>query len=281
MDTIDLHVHSCFSDGTCTPEKLVDLAKDAGLTAIALTDHDTTAGIKRAMDYGKQKNLTVIPGVELSCECSLSPGRKKEIHILGYQINFEEENLCRVLKQVADERVKRNRQMCKNLSDGGYDISYDALTARFPGAILTRAHFARFLADTGAVNSMETAFRKVLSQKGPFFVMRRYLTPEEAITLIKNAGGIPVLAHPLLYKLSVSEIRMLLSHLKTCGLRGIEAIYSRNHGNDEAFVRKLADEYGLLITGGTDFHGENKPDLSIGRGTGKMKIPASLLETLR
>lgn len=281
METIDLHVHSCFSDGTCTPETLIALAKEAGLKAIALTDHDTVAGVAEAVACGKREGVEVIPGVELSCEHIISPGRKKEIHILGYGIDYTGQELCRTLEAAANEREERNKKMCENLRLAGYPITYDELCGRFPDTIVTRAHFARFLYERGAVGSIDAAFRKILAQDGPYFVMRKYLTPKQGIETIKKAGGLPVLAHPLLYKMSVSEIHHLLDELVPYGLRGIEAIYSRNHGNDEAFARKLAGEYHLFITGGTDFHGENKPDLSIGKGTGNMQIPMSLLENLK
>ena len=128
---------------------------------------------------------------------------------------------------------------------------------------------------------MPVAFKKILAQDGPYFVMRKYLTPEKGIELIKKAGGMPVLAHPLLYKMSVTELHNLLTELKGYGLQGVEAMYSRNRGNDEAFVRKLASEYGLFITGGTDFHGANKPDLEIGTGEGNLRVPVMLLENLK
>ena len=280
MQYIDLHVHSNCSDGTCTPEELVDLALEAQLVAFALTDHDTVDGVARAVAAAQGKKIRVIPGVELSCEYQISPGRKKEIHILGYNIDYTQPELLDTLAEAAAERDERNRKMCKNLRDAGYPIDYESLAARFPHTILTRAHFARFLMEKGAIPSIDSAFKKILAQDGPYFVMRKYLSPENGIRLIKKAGGIPVLAHPLLYKLSVSEIRRLLTELKEYGLSGLEVLYSRNQGNDEAFLRKLADEFHLIITGGTDFHGENKPDLSIGSGTGNMQIPATLLENL-
>lgn len=280
MEQIDLHIHSCYSDGTCTPEELVDLACETGLSAIALTDHDTVNGVSAAITYGKSRGLLVLPGIELSCEHTFPPAKKKEIHILGYNINHEDENLRSTLKNVVDERERRNHKMCENLAQAGFPITYEELSSRFPDTVITRAHFARFLYEKGSVRSIDAAFRSILNQKGPYFVSRRYMTPEEGISLIKKAGGVPVLAHPLLYKLSVTEIRNLLTELVSYGLEGIEAIYSRNHGNDEAFVRKLAKEYNLFITGGTDYHGANKPDLSIGTGTGKLQIPASILESL-
>ncbi len=281
MQYIDLHVHSNYSDGTCTPEELVDLAIDRELVAFSLTDHDTVDGVERAVSYGKKRHMEVIPGVELSCEYVINAEKKKEIHILGYQLDYQNEELLNTLTKVAKERDDRNQKMCVNLHNAGYPIDYESLTARFGNTILTRSHFARFLLEQGAVPSIDAAFKKILAQDGPYFVMRKYLSPKEGISLIKKAGGIPVLAHPLLYKLSVTEIRNLLFELKSYGLKGIEAIYSRNHGNDEAFVRKLAKDYDLFITGGTDFHGANKPDLDIGSGVGNLRVPVMLLENLK
>lgn len=281
MQYIDLHVHSCYSDGTMTPKELVDLAIDSNLVAMALTDHDTVDGVAEALDAARDKNIRVIPGVELSCEHTISPSRKKEIHILGYNLDYTQPELVKTLSEVAKERDNRNRQMCENLNAAGFPIDYESLTARFEGTILTRAHFARFLMEKGAIPSIDFAFKKILAQDGPYFVSRKYLTPQSGIELIKKAGGMPVLAHPLLYKMSVTELHQLLTEAKSYGLLGIEAMYSRNRGNDEAFVRKLAQDFGLFITGGTDFHGTNKPDLEIGKGEGNLRVPVMLLENLR
>lgn len=281
MKFIDLHVHSNCSDGSCTPEELVELAIQNDLVAFALTDHDTVEGVERAMKAAEERHIQVIPGVELSCEYEISPSRKKEIHILGYNLDYNQPELCETLDAVAKERDDRNRKMCENLNRDGYPIDYESLMERFKNTIVTRAHFARFLLEKGAIPSIDSAFKKILAQDGPYFVMRKYLTPEKGIELIKKAGGISVLAHPLLYKMSVTELHNLLTELKGYGLQGIEAMYSRNRGNDEAFVRKLASEYDLFITGGTDFHGANKPDLEIGRGEGNLRVPVMLLENLK
>lgn len=281
MQYIDLHVHSNCSDGTFSPAELVDLALEKDLVAFALTDHDTVDGVAPALAAAKDRNIEVIPGIELSCEYEVASGRKKEIHILGYHIDYTQQSLLDALKKVGEERDNRNIKMCENLRQAGFPIDYESLTKRFGNTILTRAHFARFLLEQGAISSIDSAFKKILSDKGPYFVHRRYLTPEEGIRLIENAGGIPVLAHPLLYKLSTAEIRRMVEELKALGIRGIEAMYSRNKGNDEGFVRSLAREFDLFITGGTDFHGANKPDLEIGYGTGKMRIPVMLLEALK
>ena len=281
MKYIDLHVHSSCSGGTFTPEELVSLAIDNDLVAFALTDHDTIDGIDQAVDAAKEKNIQVIPGVELSCEYKLNSGKKKEIHILGYGLDWKQQELCDTLKAIAAERDQRNRKMCKNLAEAGFPIDYNSLVERFGSKILTRAHFARYLVEKGAIPSIDAAFKKILAEDGPYFVIREYLTPQKGIELIKQAGGIAVLAHPLLYKMSVSEIRQLIEELKEYGIEGIEAMYSRNHGNDEAFVRKLAQEYDLFITGGSDFHGTNKPDIELGKGEGNLRIPVILLENLK
>ena len=206
MKYIDLHVHSLFSDGTCTPEELVDKASAQGLVAFALTDHDTVGGVDRALAAAKDKHLQVIPGVELSCEYQITPTRSKEIHILGYNIDWKQKELLDTLEAVAKERDDRNKKMCENLQKAGYPIDYDSLIERFGNTILTRAHFARFLLEKGAIPSIDSAFKKILAADGPYFVKRHYLTPKKGIELIKNAGGLPVLAHHLLYKMSVTEL---------------------------------------------------------------------------
>lgn len=282
MKYIDLHVHSNCSDGTLTPEELVVRGIRNDLVAFALTDHDTVDGVERAIRKAEEldNHIQVIPGVELSCQYEVSSERNVEIHILGYRIDHHNETLVTKLRQVAEERDNRNKKMCENLHNAGYPISYEELTRKFGDMIITRAHFAKLLLENGGVPSMDYAFKTCLAIDSPYFVNREYLTPKGAIELIQNAGGIPVLAHPLLYKMSVSEIRAMLDGLKGYGIRGIEALYSRNHGTDEAFVRKLADEYGLFITGGSDFHGDNKPDIEMGTGTGNLRVPVMLLENL-
>ncbi|MCI5883157.1 MAG: PHP domain-containing protein [Eubacterium sp.] len=283
MRYIDLHVHSNCSDGTFSPEELVVLGIKQELVAFSLTDHDTICGVEPAMKKAEEfdHKIQVIPGVELSCKYMVTPSQSVEIHMLGYQYDIHNKKLIDTLENISKERDARNQKMCKNLQDAGYPISYEALCERFGDTILTRAHFARLLLENGGVPSMDYAFHTCLSSDSPYFVNREYLTPKSAIDLIQESGGIPVLAHPLLYKLSVSQIRHMLDQLTSYGLCGIEALYSRNRGTDEAFVRKLADEYTLFITGGSDFHGSNKPDIELGRGTGDLRVPVMLLENLR
>lgn len=275
MERIDLHVHSCCSDGTLTPTELVSHAAEQQLSAFALTDHDTVEGVAEALHAAKGKSLQVIPGVELSVDY-----KGKEIHILGYQIDYTDAHLRETLEKVTKERDNRNRKMTVALTEGGYPISYEELIDTFGDVVITRAHFAKLLLKKGLVESMDEAFRGCLNNKSPYFINRRYLTPEEAMKLIQDAGGIPVLAHPLLYKMSVTELNELLTYLEPLGLKGIEAIYSCNRGNDEAFCKKLAFEHNLFITGGSDFHGANKPHIEMGTGMGKLYVDKSLLKNI-
>lgn len=281
MNYIDLHVHSNISDGTCTPSELVFLAIKNNLKAFALTDHDTTDGIEEAVNtaenYKKQGiDIEVIPGTELSVAY-----KDRDIHILGLFIDYKNPSLLLTLKDTVHERDNRNIKMCENLKEAGIDISLDKLKAEYPEAIITRAHFAKYLAQYGYVKNTAEAFTKYLNTDGPYYVNRKFLSPKEGIDLILSAGGIPVLAHPLLYKLPEKELDALIKQLKEYGLLGIEAVYSSNIGFDESTVRKLARKYDLLITGGSDFHGSNKPDLNMGTGRGNLKIPYTLLDELK
>ena len=320
MQLIDLHMHSTYSDGTDSPAELVELAIEKDLVAMALTDHDTVEGVAEAQAAAEGRHIEVIPGVEISCEYVIPPksgilGRddkshrictlgqienpndisisvqkgaitpkRKEIHILGYGMDTKDPELLRLLKFACDERDNRNKKMAKNFEEAGYDmITYDKLKERFGNVTITRPHFARLLMEAGVIPSIDSAFSEggLLSNKSPLYVYRRYLTPEQGIKAITNAGGKAVLAHPMMYKMSVSEIHQMLETLIGFGLTGIEAIYSRNKGTDEAFIRKLAHDYDLFITGGTDYHGRNKPDLEIGWGEGNLRVPAMLLSHIR
>lgn len=280
MKYIDLHIHSTFSDGTVTPAGLVELAVKQGLSAFALTDHDTARGVPEAQAEAaalrKQGvEIHVIPGVEIS-----SAFRGSDIHILGLNIDTENDELCHAMNTAEEARHNRNRKMAENLASAGLDITYEAIASMEPEAVITRAHFARFLVNKGYAATNSDAFKKYLNTKSPYYVPRTYPTPEETIALILKAGGIPILAHPLLYHLEEGELKRLILRLKDAGLMGLEAIYSCNSRNDEAFVKGLARKNGLLISGGSDFHGKNKPDIQMGIGKGNLKIPYELLDNM-
>lgn len=280
MDYIDLHVHSNVSDGTLFPREIVTLAAKKGLKAIALTDHDTVLGVQEAIDAAaelKRKGiqLDVIPGIELSASY-----HGQDIHILGLYVDYKNFEFLHTLDEVMKEREERNIKMCKNLQSAGIDITIDALREENKDTVITRAHFARFLKDHGYCKTTEDAFKHFLDSSGPYYVSRNYMNPVEAIQLILCAKGIPVLAHPLLYKLPPEELSSLISQLKKAGLVGIETFYSSNIGCDESNVRKLARIHNLVMTGGSDFHGTNKPHIDLGVGKGNLKISASILDDL-
>lgn len=278
MHTIDLHVHSCCSDGTCTPEELAKLALQTGLCAFALTDHDTTAGIDRAMAAARGTGAEVVPGIEFSTR-----RQHRDIHILGYFMDYHAPSFQQKLKGFQGDRTERNEKMCARIQEyTGFPITLEALTCRWPDAVITRAHMAAWLTEQGLVRDRNAAFDKYLGDHAPCFIPKPEITPMDAIGLILEYGGIPVLAHPLLYALSRKQLNQLLEELKAAGLRGIETYYSANQGSDEAFVRSLAQKYGLLMTGGSDFHGKNKPDIALGTGRkSNLAIPVGILDELK
>ncbi len=281
MNYIDLHVHSSKSDGTFTPAEVAERAAQHGLTAIALTDHDCVSGIAEAECAAEKLRaaghaLRIIPGVEISADY-----KNGDIHILGLFIEPSDSALTAALDEAIRCRDARNEKMVRRLRDAGIDITLEDLKLEAEDTVITRAHFARFLQLHGYVKSCSEAFRRYLDKGTPFYVPREYLQPERAIELIRGAGGVPVLAHPLLYHLTPDGVRELVARLKAAGLGGIEAIYSANTGSDEGFVRQLAAQYGLAISGGSDFHGAAKPDIEIGIGRGRLRIPEELLDSLQ
>lgn len=284
MKIVDLHVHSNKSDGSFSPRELVDYALLKGLSAFALTDHDTTEGLDEAIGYAKElaessnheKEIEVIPGIEFSTEYW-----GKDIHILGLYISYDSEFFKDYLKQFQDSRTLRNQKMCAKLTEHGVPVTYEELCNYFPGSVLTRAHYAKYLYQEGYVKSMQEAFERYVGDHAPCFLPREKVTPAQAVELILKAGGVPVLAHPILYHLSDSNLDKLVGELKEAGLMGIEAIYSTYSPAEERQVRKLAKKYDLLITGGSDFHGTTKPGLDLAVGYGKLFIPYEVLEKLK
>lgn len=274
-DWIDLHVHSNYSDGTMTPAQLVELALQKGLKAFALTDHDTTDGIPEALSAAQGTDLLVIPGIELS-----TAYQDRDIHILGLNIDIDNSYFQERLTYFQEERNRRNRKMIQKLQEHGLAITEEEMLASFSDSVWTRAHFARFLMDSKQVHSMEEAFHRYLGDHAPCFVKREKITPHQAVDLIHLGHGKAVLAHPLLYHLKTSELDELVRSLAHVGLDGIEAIYSTHSQADESLSRHLARKYNLLITGGSDFHGSNKPSIDLGSGRGRLFVPAELLSHL-
>ena len=281
MNTVDLHVHSDKSDGSFTPSQVVDLALAKGLSAFALTDHDTTAGLKEAQAAGKEKGIEVISGIEFSTGYPIAGTAEKDIHIVGLFIDENAPAFQKHLKQFVDARIVRNKKMCDRLRADGIDISYEQLMEAFPGSVITRGHYARYLFEHGYVKSQPEAFDRYLGDHTKYFVPREKITPAQAVQLILDVKGIPILAHPTLYHLGKDQLNSLVQNLKEAGLVGIEAIYSTYSAGEERQMRQLAEKYQLLISGGSDFHGKNKPNLEIGTGYGKLFVPEDVLINLK
>lgn len=281
MNTVDLHVHSNRSDGSLTPSELVDLAIEKGLSAFALTDHDTVDGIPealmRAKDWAdKGVQIEVIPGIEFSTEY-----KGKDIHIVGIDIDYEADFFKKYLTDFVNARIERNKKMCKNLQEAGIDISYERLIAEYPGSVITRAHYARFLHSYGYTSSMKEAFERYVGDHTKYFVPREKVTPVQAVELILKAGGIPILAHPVIYGLGKTALDTLVAELKAAGLMGIEAVYSTYTSSDERDIKALALKHNLAISGGSDFHGKAKPDIDLAIGRGKLFVHEGILNGLR
>jgi predicted metal-dependent phosphoesterase TrpH len=256
----DLHTHTTASDGTFTPTELVQAAKAAGLTYLAVTDHDTTAGVAEAQRVGQELGVKIIPGVELSAE-----GAPGKCHLLGLGIDPAYAPMTDTLRTLSEARRARNEKMAARLRSLGVAITLEEVTiAAPPGANVGRPHFAQVLIDKGFVPDKQTAFDRYLGDSAAGYVEKETLSPAEAITLIHDAGGMCFIAHPGLLKLyshETDETRMRA--LKALGMDGLEAYYSAySPVQSERFIR-LAQKLDLLVTGGSDFHGANKPDVPL------------------
>lgn len=271
---IDLHSHSCFSDGTKTPTQLVELAVQKNLSVLALTDHDTVAGIAEAERAASDCGLTFIPGIELSTVWAI-PGSeiKKEIHILGYCIDPEDAGLHETLRRFNIIRNERNKKMIRLLNESGLYVDGAELEAIYSGAVITRAHIAEYLFKKGYVSSVADAFEKYLGDGCPCYVPKEGGACGDAVEAIVNAGGRAVLAHPPQYRLTDRQLRQLVEELISHGLEGIEAVYSTYTQDDERRIRAIARAYDLNITGGSDYHGDKKPHISLGTGLGHLFVP--------
>lgn len=271
MDTIDLHTHSTFSDGTFTPLQLVKYAEEKGLKAFALTDHDTTEGIKEAKSI--ETNVEVISGVEISTRYD-----KKEIHIVGLYINENDADLNKQLKYYREKRVTRNFEILEKLNSLGVDITIDDVKESCTGDVISRAHIAKALVSKGFVGSYTEAFDRYLGDNKCAYVPRETLNYEESMELITKAGGVPVLAHPLLYKMSDTNLENMMVKLRQKGLKAVEVYYSTHSNSDTQHVMAMANRVGLIYSGGSDFHGATKPKIDMGTGMGKLAVPYEILE---
>ena len=277
---IDLHIHSTASDGTLTPTEIVQTAlkstkSEKDPIVIALTDHDTVAGVSEFLKEAKKnkERVTAIPGVEISTNY-----HGVEIHILGYNVDPENKELLEQLKICRESRDGRNEKIIARLQAEGFQITMEDIKPEDPNETIARPHIAKQLMKKKYVSSVKEAFDKYLAEGRSCYVERIMPTPQEAIALILNSGGIPVLAHLMYYKkLNAAEKEVLVSELKEAGLEGIEAYYNTYTPVEEEYVSSLAKQNALLLTGGTDFHGQNKPHISLFTGQGNMEVPEAIL----
>lgn len=277
MKSIDLHVHSTVSDGTLTPEEIALYAQSKGLSAIALTDHDTISGIDACQQKGLEVGVIVVPGIELSADYY-----GKEVHVLGYYIDHHSPVLIKKLDALVKARQKRNKVMLEKLADAGCPITWEELTQDLkPNTVLTRAHFAKALLKKGYIQDRKEAFSRYIGDGCPCFVPKARFTVKECIDLIHDAGGLAVLAHPMLYGYGQAEVTQILRSLKQEGLDGVECLYSTHKKNETSHLLQVCLNLKLFPTGGSDFHGENKPLLDLGSGYGELQVPFEVLEAMR
>ena len=273
---IDLHTHSTYSDGSDTPAALVEIAKAAGVSALALTDHDTVSGVKSAIEAAKGYDLEIIPGVELSTFY-----KKHEIHVVGLFIDYNNRYFKGELNQIRFIREERNRKMCAKLHMLGIDIDYDHMVEIYKSNMITRAHIADFLVNKGYITTRKEAFEKYIGSHCPAFIQWEKIHVIKGIRLIRASGGVPILAHPVAYKMDDKELDELVSTLKENGLIGMEVYYSTNSQSFTDKSLNLCKKYDLLPSGGSDYHGRTKPLIKVGSGMGGLKVPYELLEPIR
>lgn len=276
MKLIDLHAHTTTSDGTYTPEELVKYAAERGLAAVAITDHDTAAGAARAAELEAKYGVEVVPGIEISAEY-FGYG----IHILGYFIDPAAPAMTRVLDWVIDERKRRNRQIIALMRADGVDVSAESLAGRYPDAVIGRPHLAAALVENGLCRSVQEGFDRFLSEGKKYYLPRTYLPLTTAFECIRDSGGKAVFAHPLQYRMSGDELLKLTRRLVEAGCVGMECLYSGYTPEQIEYLRAIARDFSLCVTGGSDFHGSRKPRIDLGSGTGDLSVPYGLLTALR
>jgi predicted metal-dependent phosphoesterase TrpH len=279
MPYCDLQLHSTHSDGTDAPARLVELAVEAGLAAMALTDHDTTTGLAEAREAAAAAGITFISGVEITCEFG-----GKSMDMLGYCFDSGADGLQEKLARIQEGRRERNLEIIGKLNALGHDITYDEVAAeadKTDGKIVGRPHFATVMIRKGIVQERQEAFDKYLAEGGSAYVPKLAVSPEECVSMLAEAGGLAVLAHPKLIRFPRGQdIRDLLTALKAAGLAGLECYYSLHSAEETEAYLELAREFDLLPTGGSDYHGGNKPEIKVGSGMGDLRVPMECAEGL-
>ncbi len=275
MSEIDLHIHSTASDGTFTPSQLVSHALEKGLKAIALTDHDTTGGLEEALKAGREHDLEVIPGCELSVDY---PGL---MDILGLWLRPEAPALNRALKELREKRNARNEIIIEKLQKQGVDITYNEVRKLAGKASIGRPHISRVLMNKGVVSSVQESFNRYLGSSGTAYVPKQKFSPEKAVSVLKDEGALVVLAHPCSLGINGRDLYQELIRLKELGLDGMEVFYPEHSRAQTEQYAAMCRKLDLLPTGGSDFHGTVKPGIELGTGKGNLNLSYSILQDLK
>ena len=271
----DLHTHSVFSDGTLTPEELVSMAENLCLDAIALCDHNTVDGVPRFMAAGQRSSVQTVAGIEFSTDF-----QGTELHILALFVQPEHyDTINAMMEDWKKKKEQSNIDLVAALNRGGYDISYAEIRERGNGYI-NRAHIAAELTKRGYTESAQDAFKKLLNPSRGFYQPPQKLLAYDIIRFIKSIGAAAVLAHPFL-NLDEAGLRAFLPEAIDCGLDGMEVLYPKYKPEQTVLAERIAEEFGILGSGGSDFHGDNKPDIAMGSGRGTLAVPTEYMLKLR
>ena len=276
MKFIDLHTHSSASDGTDSPAQLVTKAHEAGLAAVAITDHDTLSGLDEGQQAGRELGIEVVRGCEISTGTELG-----ELHILGLWLPQNPQRLLERLRWLRERRAERNVGIVKILQNLGYDICIDEVLAAAKGESVGRPHIAEVLLRKGFAKDVRQVFKEFLGSRGKAYLPKTVLEPEESVSLLASSGATVSLAHPLLWKAPAGWLDTVVARLKDYGLSAIEAYHSEHSEADIRTCLALAKRFDLGVSGGSDYHGSNKPTIRLGQGYGGLRVSQSVLEDLK
>lgn len=278
---VDLHIHTTASDGTFTPAAILREARNEGLAAIAITDHDTLDGARDALTAGIPEGMGFLVGVEISAAAPPTCPMRGSFHLLGYGVRLDHEPLDRCLSALRDSRKNRNPGIVARLRDLGFDVRLEDVIARAGGGQIGRPHIARYMKARGWAASIDEAFDRYIGNGGPAYVDKYRVPCHEAVALIRAAGGVAVLAHPGLLPLEPGpDFEAMIGELRDMGARGIEAFYPEHSPHRTAYFAEISRRFDLVATGGTDFHGTIKPGLRLGRARGDFRVPAGVYDNL-
>ncbi len=276
MKICDLHTHSVYSDGTFTPAEIIIEAERKNISAVALCDHNTMSGCREFLSASRNSNVIAVAGVEFSVDYLGT-----ELHILGLFIDEKYfDYIDKKIKKYHKLKEISNINLVENLNKNGYKIDYNYLKGKTPDGLVNRAHIATELTDSGYTKSNDEAFKTVLSKKYGFYVPPKRITAFETLDLLNSINAVSVLAHPFL-NLNKEKLNEFLISAKVKGLKGLETRYSLFNKEESDYLENLADEFNLLKSGGSDFHGLNKPDILLGTGKGNLNVPFEYYEKLR